>query len=121
MIYSGLLKAVKLIGIQQDKLKTSNSLHFTVQGDSMSPTYSDGDSISLHKISINDQVGINDIVVFKHPFKENCKVIKRVVRVKDGSSFFLEGDNPHIASSEDSHNFGYINRSHLIAVKKEKK
>jgi len=120
MTYSGLLKAVKLIGTQQDNLKVSNSLHFTVQGDSMSPTYKDGDSVFLDKIAINHEIRINDIVVFKHPFKENCKVIKRVVKIKDGSSFFVEGDNPHIASSEDSHNFGYINRNHLIAVKKEK-
>ena len=119
MICSGLLKAAKLIGIRLGKLKLSNSLRFTVQGDSMSPTYKDGDSISLDRITVNHKVRINDIVAFRHPFKENCKVIKRITKIKDDSKFFVEGDNPHISSSEDSHNFGYIDLHQLIAIKKE--
>jgi len=85
----------------------------------MSPTYKDGDLICLEKIRLNQKVAVNDIVVFKHPFKKNCKVIKRITHIKDNSKLFVEGDNPDITSTEDSHNFGYIDSYELIAIKKE--
>ena len=95
----------------------SNMICFSVKGNSMFPTYRDGDSVWLKKFNVNHKVEVDDIIVFMHPLKEDCKIIKRVTRIKDGSQLFVEGDNTDIASSEDSHNFGYISIDKLIAIK----
>ena len=42
-------------------------------------------------------------------------VIKRVKRIL-GDGIFIEGDNPDPIGSEDSHNFGLIQNSAIIAI-----
>ena len=84
----------------------------------MKPTFNDGDLVKLKKYTDQD-VEISDIVVFMHPFKDNFKLIKRVTKISDQSKLFVEGDNLNIGSSNDSHNFGYINKNNIIAIKKE--
>ena len=84
----------------------------------MRPTYNDGDLVNFDKYT-NQDIEIDDIVVFMHPLKDNFKLIKRVKKIQDKSKFFVEGDNLNIGSSNDSHNFGYINKNNLIAIKKE--
>ena len=96
----------------------SDFLCFNIKGNSMFPTYKDGDQVYLKKIVSNESIGVNDIVVFMHPLKRDCKVIKRVVHIKNKTKLFVEGDNVDIASTDDSHNFGYINSHQLIAIKK---
>ena len=59
----------------------------------MSPTYKDGDQVRLKKIILNEKIGVNDIVVFMHPLKRDCKVIKRVSHIKNKTKLFVEGDN----------------------------
>ena len=87
----------------------------------MSPTYRDGDSIDAEKINKNHKIDVNDIVIFMHPLKKDCKLIKRVTQIKGGSKLFVEGDNSDIASTEDSHNFGCSGIDNLIAIKKYQK
>ena len=84
----------------------------------MKPTFNDGDLVRLKKYT-NQDVKISDVVVFMHPLKDNFKLIKRVTKINDQSKLFVEGDNPNIGSSYDSHNFGYINKDNLIAIKKD--
>ena len=84
----------------------------------MYPTYKDGDSIKVEKINASHKINVNDIVIFMHPLKKDCKLIKRVTQIKDDSRLFVEGDNKDISSTEDSHNFGCINLSDLIAIQK---
>tara|TARA_Y100001935_G_scaffold130536_1_gene108164 strand:- start:115 stop:378 length:264 start_codon:yes stop_codon:yes gene_type:complete len=87
----------------------------------MSPTYLEGDTVTLQKIQPSQSVDINDIVVLMHPLKRNIKLIKRVTKIRDDSKIFVEGDNPDVLSTDDSHNFGYVNKSDLIAIKKNQK
>ena len=96
-------------------------LVFNVKGDSMLPTFKNGDEIKIKKIDINDKINLNDIVIFNHPFKENFKLIKRVTRITNKINLFVEGDNKDLLSSEDSHNFGFIKKNEIIAIKKGKK
>ena len=96
----------------------SDMLSFEINGNSMFPTFNDGDSICIEKINANHKVDIDDIVVFMHPLKKNCKLIKRVTQIKGDSKFFVEGDNEDILSTDDSHNFGCIRRGDLIGIKK---
>jgi nickel-type superoxide dismutase maturation protease len=85
-----------------------------VKGDSMWPTYNDGDIISCSHF---DQVGIklSTVVVFNHPLKSGVICIKRVAQI-DGNKVFVEGDNPDPTASEDSHNFGWISMDSIFAL-----
>ena len=94
-------------------------LHFFIKGDSMLPTLKDGDSIKMMKFDNNIKINVNDIVVFEHPFKKKCKLIKRIKKITKDNKIFVEGDNSNHESSNDSHNFGYIKKNSLIAIRKE--
>ena len=77
----------------------------------MWPTLKDGQIVDAIQ-QTNAKLG--DIVVVKHPLK-NATVIKRISRL-DGDEIFLEGDNPDPLGSEDSHNFGTVPLSSIIAI-----
>ena len=91
-------------------------MQFTIQGSSMFPTYRDGESINLNKFSSNHKINVGDVVVFNHPLRKNFKLLKRVKRIVGKDKLFVEGDNIDYLSSEDSHNFGLINRKAIIAI-----
>jgi len=92
-------------------LKVLNQIQVRVHGDSMWPTLKDGQIVDAIQ-QTNAKLG--DIVVVKHPLK-NATVIKRISRL-DGDEIFLEGDNPDPLGSEDSHNFGTVPLSSIIAI-----
>ena len=75
----------------------------------MSPHYHDGDVLDFYELNSATKIEIGDLVVFPHPYKSQLKLFKRITKIKDGSKIFVEGDNPDPLSSEDSHNFGFIN------------
>ena len=82
-----------------------------VHGNSMWPTFRDGDTIEANTDTIA-QVG--DIVIAKHPWKD-LHIVKRVKHIQSGG-YFLEGDNPDPTGTEDSHNFGVVPESLIIAA-----
>tara|TARA_B100001769_G_scaffold156140_1_gene122622 strand:+ start:23 stop:325 length:303 start_codon:yes stop_codon:yes gene_type:complete len=92
----------------------SRFIDVKVNGDSMWPTLRDGDIVRFEIIDSN-LIEPNLIVLFKHPFKKDFNLIKRISTVEDGE-VFLVGDNPDPNASEDSHNFGRINVKDIIAV-----
>ena len=87
----------------------------------MFPTYKDGDEITCQEFTKGYKPEINDIVIFSHPFQKNMKLIKRITKIIDNSKLFVEGDNDDYSSTEDSHNFGYIDINKIIAIKKGEK
>lgn len=89
-------------------------LKVIIKGDSMWPTFNDGDTIQCAPYD-GQEVTVNSIVVFPHPFKKTVTCVKRVSRIED-TRLFVEGDNPDPIASEDSHNFGWITSSNLIAI-----
>ena len=82
-----------------------------IHGNRMWPTFRDGDTIEANTDTIA-QVG--DIVIAKHPWKD-LHIVKRVKHIQSGG-YFLEGDNPDPTGTEDSHNFGAIPQSLIIAA-----
>ena len=58
---------------------------------------------------------VGQVVLLDHPFRPNLRIIKRIQSIEDGQ-LFLVGDNPDPNTSEDSHNFGEISSSLVIAV-----
>ena len=100
--------AAKSLGfVRADDVQIQVQIH----GDSMWTTLRDGDVVEAIQ-GLSPVVG--DIVVAKHSFKK-MNVIKRVKRIL-GDGIFIEGDNPDPIGSEDSHNFGLIQNSAIIAI-----
>ncbi len=87
----------------------------TIIGDSMWPTYNDGDIIECVEYD-GSEITVSSIVVFPHPMKNNVTCVKRVKSVGE-KDLFVEGDNPDPLASEDSHNFGWVLKESVVAVK----
>ncbi len=92
----------------------SRFLNVVVNGDSMWPTLKQGSTAKFERINSN-LVAVGQIVLLDHPFRPNLRIIKRVQSIEDGR-LFLVGDNPDPTASEDSHNFGEVYVSSVIAV-----
>ena len=101
--------AAKYLGfVRVEPLAT---IEVRIHGDSMWPTFCDGDSIQAVSGKLPE---LGDIVVAKHPWK-TIHIVKRVKKIlSDG--YFLEGDNPDPTGSEDSHNFGPIPSASIIGI-----
>ena len=82
----------------------------------MWPSFSDGDVIECEAYS-TQEIEVEDLVVFLHPFKKNVTCVKRVKSILE-NGFFVQGDNFDPLASEDSHNFGPIKKSAIIAILK---
>ena len=93
------------------RVETLNRIQVRIHGDSMWPTLNDGDSVEAIQGLIPV---VGDIVIAHHPMKK-MTVIKRVKRIQS-DGLFLEGDNPDPIGSEDSHNFGPVSTSSIIAI-----
>ena len=89
-------------------------LSVTVRGDSMWPTLKNGDVVACYPYQ-GETITQGQIIVFPSPFNKENILIKRVKSIDEGL-LFVEGDNPDPSASNDSHNFGYVKISTVIAV-----
>ena len=81
----------------------------------MWPNFTDGDSIECQKFD-DQNIELEDIIVFNHPFKSSLILVKRVKKINHNGELWVVGDNPDPTSSEDSHNFGFVSKSQVIAL-----
>lgn len=79
-----------------------------VDGSSMSPALRDGDAVLVDP-HVDPIPG--DIVLAKHPFKSELKILKRLDNI-DGVRYFLIGDNPE--ESTDSRTLGEFSRASIV-------
>jgi nickel-type superoxide dismutase maturation protease len=86
-----------------------------LEGDSMWPTFHDGDVLLFDTAIDRATLAAGDVVLAVHPFKPNVRLVKRIQSVSDDTRFFLVGDQPDPTGSEDSHNFGRVDIHHLLA------
>ena len=86
----------------------TEALDVRIQGDSMWPSYRDGDVVSFAPCDETYVARVNDVVLVRHPMKDNVLMVKRVSVVQNDGRLFLTGDNPDPTASEDSHNFGPV-------------
>lgn len=78
-----------------------------VDGHSMFPTFRDGDMLYVDtKIYSKKLPEIGDFVLAAHPFKKDCKIIKRIHAVDKNGEYVLYGDNS--LESTDSRSFGAV-------------
>ena len=92
----------------------SRFLNVVVNGDSMWPTLKQGSTAKFERIN-STSVAVGQIVLLDHPFMPNLRIIKRIQSIED-EQLFLVGDNPDPTASEDSHNFGFISKKHVIGL-----
>ena len=85
----------------------NQTLDVSIQGDSMWPTFRDGEVVSFSEENL-ESLAAGDVVLISHPFKPGVRMVKRVLRVEVNGDLFLVGDNPDPLASEDSHNFGPV-------------
>lgn len=84
-----------------------------MNGDSMLPTYKDGDLLVFY---VDKQIEVNDVILFKF---RNDKLIKRVVEVPDSEDgcYFVAGDNKEVSISTEM--MGCIKKEDIIGVIKK--
>ena len=80
----------------------------------MWPTLSDGETVQFEKMN-PDNLGVGQIVLATHPLKSKIMIIKRIKSLSEGKVFLI-GDNPDPNASEDSHNFGHVRQSEILAI-----
>ena len=79
----------------------------------MLPTLKESDIVFFKKYKKNiSLLNVGQIVIFHHPLK-NIRLIKRIKNVNK-NSIEVFGDN--IECSEDSNNFGLINKENVIGI-----
>lgn len=85
-----------------------------VSGNSMSPTYNDGDWLLFRTIELLDAKGlrplVGKVIVIERESYPGILLIKRIIRIDD-SGIWVEGDNKE--ASTDSRNWGALSPSEI--------
>jgi nickel-type superoxide dismutase maturation protease len=97
------------------RVESVTQIRVLIHGDSMWPTYVDGDELLAEQYD-SQPLEVSDIIVAKHPLKPSVTVVKRLREFLPDGRLFLEGDNPDPTASEDSHSFGPVHLDQIIAT-----
>ena len=92
------------------------TVHVRIHGHSMWPTYDDKQIVPFRRRGAEETVPAGTVVLAQHPLKPNVRVVKRVRHLTEDGRLFLEGDQPDPLGSEDSHNFGPVQPSAILAI-----
>lgn len=85
---------------------------FRVSGNSMEPTYRDGDHVLVDPHAYRRGAPApGDVVLSRHPLRGDVHVLKRVAAIRPDGRLDLAGDNPR--ASTDSRSFGGV-RADLV-------
>jgi nickel-type superoxide dismutase maturation protease len=82
---------------------------FLIEGDSMSPTLNDGDTVLVDP---KGDINPGDIVLADHPYKTSVTILKRVINIDADGGVTLVGDNN--AGSTDSRTFGPVSIKSIV-------
>ncbi|MGB0515986.1 MAG: nickel-type superoxide dismutase maturation protease [Poseidonia sp.] len=86
----------------------SSLLDVRIQGESMWPTFEDGQILTFRTLDDAATLREGEVVLVHHPMKKGVVMVKRIVRIEQDGRLFLSGDHPDPLASEDSHNFGPV-------------
>jgi nickel-type superoxide dismutase maturation protease len=80
---------------------------FRVAGTSMAPLLQPGDEVLIDPHAYKQTVPqVGDIVVSRHPYRMDVRLVKRITTILEDGRCLLEGDNP--SDSTDSRSFGAV-------------
>ena len=82
----------------------------------MWPTLEDGQLVSFQSVD-GITLSVVQVVLLPNPFDKREMIVKRISKINK-NDLFVVGDNPDPTSSSDSHNFGWVAKSTVVAVKK---
>jgi len=86
---------------------------FRVTGMSMAPLLNPGDDVLVDPGAYRQRLPQRDeIVVTRHPYRSDIRLIKRVAEVADDGRCRLQGDNP--SESTDSRSFGWVTADRVL-------
>ncbi|KAA3661409.1 MAG: nickel-type superoxide dismutase maturation protease [Chloroflexi bacterium] len=81
----------------------------------MSPTLQSGNWLIVDPGAYqNKPPHVGDLVVARHPFRSDVKMVKRITAVTPNNHFHLQGDNPSALESSDSRSFGLLPITHIL-------
>jgi nickel-type superoxide dismutase maturation protease len=92
----------------------ASPLEVVLQGDSMWPTFRNGDVLFFQPLGDDDILAAGDVVLAQHPLKGSVLIVKRVHRVLPTGEVFLVGDQTDPTATEDSHNFGPVGHASVM-------
>jgi nickel-type superoxide dismutase maturation protease len=86
---------------------------YRIVGRSMYPTLSSGDKVWVDlRAYAGSRPQEGEIVLVRHPYRTNLRMVKRVVRVLSDGRCLLAGDNA--AESTDSRTFGAVPKAYVL-------
>ena len=86
---------------------------FRVEGESMLPTYAEGDQVLVNPHAWkHNSPEPKEIVLLEHPGEPGFYLIKRISHIDQQGRFFVVGDNP--SQSTDSRDFGPVAATCLL-------
>lgn len=77
---------------------------FIVTGDSMAPTYANGDLVFALR---SDKARVGQVRVLEHPHRPGMWLVKRVGAIRDDGAMWIESDNDSVTRA-DSREFGHL-------------
>jgi nickel-type superoxide dismutase maturation protease len=88
-------------------------LRLRVTGTSMAPLLQPGDQVLVDPRAYRRSTPRRgDIVVSRHPYRRDVRLVKRITAVLEDGRCLIEGDNP--SDSTDSRSFGAIPLQHIL-------
>jgi nickel-type superoxide dismutase maturation protease len=89
-------------------------VRYRVSGESMSPGLRSGDEVLVNPRAYRRRPPrAGDVVVARHPWRSDVRLIKRVASVTSSGALVLRGDNPDALASTDSRTLGALPLSAL--------
>lgn len=87
-----------------------------VIGDSMFPTYQDGEILFGTKMYRKSKLKKGEVIIYRSPMENDRVVIKRIDSIledhRGGYHYYCLGDNPEC--SYDSRNYGYVPSKNVV-------
>ena len=68
----------------------SNKIRVTILGDSMNPTFKNGDKIIFEELN-NQKISPDDLILCYHPYISNKKIVKRVKNITVNGNILSKG------------------------------
>lgn len=92
---------------------TRRRRRFRVSGRSMMPLLEPGQEVLINPTAYRHTLPQpGDIVIIRHPYQPQFRLIKRITAVLNEERYIVKGDNP--LESTDSRSFGPVSVEHIL-------